>query len=173
MKKTSALRILGIVLAFCLIAGAAWSVQSLRLVSFTLLPQAGPGPATCIDLSSAAGNQPLLQFGAPASRAIIRFNAECSVAGPTTNFLQARIIVDPNGAAAPGPFVAAPTNSDLFLCSGNGTATFNDGFVSASIQAYAPIPAAGVHTVQVCVAGVGAGAAWRVDDTSITIESDP
>jgi hypothetical protein len=113
----------------------------------------------------------VLQFGAPASRAIIRFNAECSVAGPANNFLQARIIVDPAGA--PPPFVAAPTNSDLALCSGNATATSNDGWVSASIQAYAPLPVAGVHTVQVCVAGVGAGAAWRVDDTSITIESDP
>jgi hypothetical protein len=176
MNKKSALRIVGIVLAISLVAGAAWSVQSLRLVSFTLLPQVGPGPGTCIDLSSVAGNQPLLRFVTPASRAIIRFNAECSVAGPGTNFLQTRIIVDPFGAAP--PFVVTPTNSDLALCSGNGTATFNDGWVSASIQAYAALPAVpaipgAAHTVQVCVAGVGAGAAWRVDDTSITIESDP
>jgi hypothetical protein len=175
MNKKSALKVLGIVLAFSLVAGAAWSVQSLRLVSVTLLPQVAPAAAgLCIDLSSAAGNQPVLQFGAPASRAIIRFHAECSVAGPATNYVQARIIVDPNGpAAAPAAFVASPTNSDLALCSGNGTATVNDGWVSAAIQAYAPIPVAGAHTVQVCLNGVGPGSSFRVDDTSITIESDP
>jgi hypothetical protein len=85
--------------------------------------------------------------------------------------VDANIIVDPAGAAA--PFVAPPSNSDNALCAGNGTASNNDGWVSAMTQVYAPVQVAGVHTVRVCVAGVGAGATWRIDDLSLTVESEP
>lgn len=172
MKRIWNKKVIAMVLVAGFLASAAWSVQSVRLLTFTILPQAAAaGAPVCIDLSPAAGNQPLLTFATPApSRLIIRFHAECSVGGPDTNYADDNIIIDPAGAGA--PFVAVPTNSDNALCSGNGTATFNDAWVSASSQAIAAVPA-GVHTIQVCIAGIGAGANWRIDDTSLTVESDP
>jgi len=163
--------VLGMVLAAGLVAAQAWA-ETLRLVTYTLDPQTSPPlpNANCLDLSPAAGVQSVLGFGTPgASRLVIRYNAECSVAGPATNYLNLDIIIDPAGAAA--PFIAPPSNSDNAFCSGNGTAGL-DGWVSATTQAIASVPA-GAHTVRVCVNVVGAAPSWRIDDSSLTIESTP
>ncbi len=175
MKNTSKkLRILAIVLVAGFIASTAWAVLSLRNFAANLNPQAGAAGAagaSNVDLSAAAGLQAILTFATPgASRAVIRFNTECSVGGPATNWLGHSIIVDPAGAGV--PFIVSPSGAEKALCSGNGTATFNDGWVSAHSQAVAFVPA-GLHTVRVFVQGIGAGANWRLDDTSLVVESDP
>lgn len=164
--------VLGMVLFAGLVVSQAWA-EGLRLLASNVNPQSSPplANASCLDLSPAAGVQSVLNFVTPApARIVIRFNAECAVGGPTTNWLDDNIIIDPAGAGA--PFVAVPTNSDNALCGGNGTASNNDGWVSAISQAFASVPA-GVHTVRVCVSGVGAGATWRIDDLSLTVESEP
>jgi hypothetical protein len=173
MKKTSAIRIFGFVLGICLIAGMASSVQTLRLALTNTNAQVGVGPAaalTCLDLSSAAGAQTIAGFATPASRVVVRFSAECAVGGPTTSWVNLDIIVDPAGAAPPAAIAPTATTDNAF-CSGNGTAVA-DGWVSAEVQGYAVLPA-GAHTVRVCVNGVNPGSNWRIDDSSLTIESDP
>lgn len=172
MKRHWGIVILGMVLAVGLAATEVWA-ETLRLLTYNVNPQSSPAlpVATCLDLSPAAGAQTILNFGTPGpGRIVIRFNAECAVGGATTNYLDANIIIDPAGAAA--PFAAPPSNSDNAFCAGNGTASNNDGWVSAMTQAIASVPA-GVHAVRVCVAGVGAGVTWRIDDLSLTIETEP
>ncbi len=174
MKRRFSIKVLGILLVAGFAASQVWA-ETIRLMVFNTNVQVGAGGvSTCLDLSTAAGNQPVANFSTPAGgRVIARFNAECSVAGAATNWLNTDIIIDPNGAAAPGPFVAFPSDSDNALCSGNGTATFNDGYVSALTQVIGSVPA-GVHTIRVCVTGVaGAAAAFRIDDLSLTVESEP
>jgi len=172
MKRHWKIVVLGMFLAAGLVASQAWA-DTVRLMTFTLDPQSSPALpiASCLDLSSAAGVQSTLGFNTPApARLVIRYNAECAVGGPVTNYLNLDIIIDPAGAGA--PFTAPPSNSDNAFCSGNGTASNNDGWVSAITQAFASVPA-GAHTVRVCVNGVGAASTWRIDDTSLTIESTP
>ncbi|MGH9333196.1 MAG: hypothetical protein ACRD21_05535 [Vicinamibacteria bacterium] len=79
------------------------------------------------------------------------------------------IIVDPAGPA--GPTIISPSNGDNAFCSGNGTAAL-DGWVSALTQGITNIPAGG-HTVRVCVNTVVAAVPWRIDDLSLTVESQP
>lgn len=149
--------------------------ETLRAVSTKTVPQTAlsvcpAGIPASLDLSDAAGAQCTLAFATPgAGRVVIRFNAECSMGGATTAWLNSDIIIDPAGAGV--PFVAVPSNSDNALCSGNGTATQNDGWVSALTQVIATVPA-GVHTVRVAVIPVGS-ALWRIDDISLTVESQP
>lgn len=171
MRKRLAIGVLGIVLAAGLVASQAWA-ETLRLMYHTLDPQTSPPLPNvyCLDLSSAAGVQNLLGFSTPGpARLVIRYNAECAVGGPAGNYLNLDIVIDPAGAAV--PFTAPPSNSDNAFCSGNGTAAL-DGWVSATAQAFASVPA-GAHTVQVCVNVFGAGPSWRIDDSSLTIESTP
>ena len=99
----------------------------------------------------------------------IKYNAECSIAGVPTNYLNTNIIIDPAGA--PGPFVCPPSNSDNALCSGNHTATQHDGWVSAVTNCVTRIPTAGVHTVRVVVFPSPANVFWRIDDQSLTCEN--
>jgi len=98
----------------------------------------------------------------------IKYNAECSIAGGPTNWLDTNIIIDPAGA--PLPFVCPPSNSDNALCSGNHTATQNDGWVSAVTNCVTRISTAGVHTVRVQVVP-HPGVPWRIDDQSLKCEN--
>jgi hypothetical protein len=171
---------LGIIsgLAVASVVGLMFSqaqAETLRAVSTKIVPQTAlavcpVGIPASLDLSDAAGNQCTLAFATTVvGRVVIRFNAECSMGGATTAWLDSNIIIDPAGAGA--PFVAVPSNSDNALCSGNGTATQNDGWVSALTQVIATVPA-GVHTVRVSVTPFGS-ALWRIDDISLTVESQP
>jgi len=99
----------------------------------------------------------------------IKYNAECSIAGVSTNWLNTDIVINPAGL--PPPFVCPPSNSDNALCSGNNTAAVNDGWVSAVTNCVARIPTAGVHTVFVRVNPVPAGTNWRIDDQSLKCEN--
>ena len=99
----------------------------------------------------------------------IKYNAECSIAGVSTNWLNTDIIIDPAGR--PEPFVCPPSNSDNALCSGNNTATHNDGWVSAVTNCVTRIPTVGVHIVRVQVNPVPAGVTWRIDDQSLKCEN--
>jgi hypothetical protein len=93
--------------------------------------------------------QAILRFATPVphTRVVIVFNAECSVGGAAGNWLDVNIIVDPAGA--PLPLVVPPSNGDNALCAGNGTASNNDGWVSAVTQAVMVVPTAGIHTIRV------------------------
>lgn len=95
----------------------------------------------------------------------IKYNAECAIAGVQTNWLNTDIIIDPAGT--PAPFVCTPSSGDNALCSGNGTATVNDGWISAVTNCIARIPTTGVHTVRVVVNPLPAGVTWRIDDQSL------
>jgi hypothetical protein len=161
--------LLGAVCALSLLAGQAWAV--IPLMTSNINPQSSPAlpNVSLLDLSGAAGSQTTLAFStATATRIRIIFNAECAVGGAVTNWLNIDIIIDPAGAGL--PFVATPSNSDNAFCSGNGTASNNDGWVSATTQAFASVPA-GVHTIQVRANGVGVGATWRIDDLSLVIDT--
>lgn len=166
------------VLAVAGVVGLMFSqaqAETLRAVSTKVAPQTAlsvcpVGIPASLDLSDAAGVQCTLAFATPgAARVVIRFNAECSIGGATTAWLDSNIIIDPAGAGP--PFVAVPSNSDNALCSGNGTATQNDGWVSGLTQVIASVPL-GVHTVRVSVTPVGS-VLWRIDDISLTVESQP
>ncbi len=167
-------RILIVVALTGALLGTKASADTLRLAAFTLEPQSSllPGTLFCLDLRSAAGVQSTLGFSTPAAAVlVIRFTAECSVAGAAGNYLGLDIRIATGG----GSFtVAPPTDNDNALCSGNGTDSATDGVVSAMAQAFASVPA-GNHTVRVCVRGVNpiVAPAWRIDDTSLTIESTP
>lgn len=124
-----------------------------------------PYPATFLQLSAGLTSATFSTSGAQYVRVI--FNAECSIGGSTTNYLDSTIYIDPSGAAA--EFAVAPSNSDNALCSGNGTASYSDGQVSAVTQVFAWIPTAGVHRIRVQVTPVPA-APWRIDDMSLVID---
>jgi hypothetical protein len=101
-------------------------------------------------------------------RVDIKYNAECSIAGGPTNWLNTDIVIDPAGAGA--PFLCPPSNSDNALCSGDGAATVNDGWVSAVTNCVTILPA-GLHTVFVRVNPFPAGTTWRLDDQSLKCEN--
>jgi hypothetical protein len=111
------------------------------------------------------------QFATPVAnqRIDVKYNAECSIAGGPTNWLNTDIVIDPAGP--PAPFICPPSNSDNALCSGNHTATQNDGWVSAVTNCVSILPTAGVHTVFVRVNPFPAGVAWRIDDQSLKCEN--
>ena len=175
MARLGIMSVLAGVCAVGLMSGRAWA-ETLRGATTngnaqTALAVCPAGIPASLDLSSAAGAQCLVSFSTPgAARVVIRFNAECSIAGAATNWLNLDIWVDPAGAGA--PFLAPPSGSDNALCSGNGIAAQNDGWVSAVTQAITSVPA-GVHTVRVSVNPVPAGIPWRIDDLSLTIETQP
>jgi hypothetical protein len=129
-----------------------------------------PFPATFLDLDSAAGAQTSLTFSTTVANQLVRviLNAECSIGGAATNWLDTTILVNPAGPLA--EFALPPSAGDNAFCSGNGTATHLDGFVSAVTQAFAQIPTAGVHTIRVLVTPVP-GVPWRIDSLSIVIDS--
>jgi hypothetical protein len=89
------------------------------------------------------------------------YNAECSIGGAATNWLNTNVLID--GVAA------TPSNSDNALCSGNGTASENDGGVSAVTQVFVRVPNAGAHTIRVVVQPLP-GVPWRIDDQSLVID---
>jgi hypothetical protein len=95
-------------------------------------------------------------------RVDIKYNAECSIAGVPTNWLNTDIVID--GVPCP------PSNSDNALCSGNHTATQHDGWVSAVTNCVRILPA-GAHTVFVQVNPNPAGVPWRIDDQSLKCEN--
>jgi hypothetical protein len=131
---------------------------------------AAPYPSTYLDLDSAAGSQTSLNFSTTSANQLVRIilNAECSIGGAATNFLDTTIYVDPAGPLA--AYALPPTSGNNGFCSGNGTATHLDGYVSAVTQAFTQVPTAGVHSVRVLVAPVP-GAPWRIDSLSIVIDS--
>jgi hypothetical protein len=164
-------RFLMVVCVGGLLSSEAWA--TILLATTNTIPQSSPPLAdpAFLDLSSAGGLQTTFAFATsvPNTRVVIRFNAECAVGGGASNWLDVNIIVDPAGA--PAPLVVPPTDSDNALCAGNGTASNNDGWVSAMSQAVLVIPTVGVHTLRVQVDGMGAGATWRIDDLSLVVES--
>jgi hypothetical protein len=113
---------------------------------------------------------PLTGFSTPVAnqRVDIKYNAECSIGGGPTNWLNTDIVIDPAGG--PGAFVCPPSNNDNALCSGNHTFNHNDGWVSAVTNCVTILPTAGVHTVFVRVTPMP-GVAWRVDDQSLKCEN--
>ena len=129
----------------------------------------GAAPAP-VDLSSAAGAQNTLAFATPAPDLVeITFSAECSVWGTLFQWGTIQIVVDPAGAAPP---VAIPPTAgfDDAFCSGNGVATFNDGWVTPSMTVVTRVPA-GVHTVGVTANTVNGATFLRLDDLSITVDN--
>ena len=96
---------------------------------------------------------------------MISYNAECSIGGAQINWLDTNIIIDPAGT--PAAFVCAPSSSDNALCSGNGTASSNDGWVSAVTNCVARVSTTGIHSVRVVVTPSPLGTPWRIDDQSL------
>jgi hypothetical protein len=131
-------------------------------------PDAPAPSAAALDLSANAGVQCEVNFVTPAgvfTQVVITLNAECAIGGATTTWLDVNIII--SSAQGRGP--ASPSNSDNALCSGNGTFTVNDGWVSAVTQVVVSVPG-GVHRVSVNVTPFPAGTPWRIDDLSLVIE---
>jgi hypothetical protein len=129
----------------------------------------GAAPAP-VDLSSAAGAQNTLAFATPAPDLVeITFSAECSVWGTLFQYGTIQIVVDPAGAAPP---VAIPPTAgfDDAFCSGNGVATYNDGWITPSMTVVTRVPK-GVHTVGVTANAVAGATALRLDDLSITVDN--
>ena len=73
-------------------------------------------------------------------RVLITFNAECSIGGGVTAGLNLDILLDPAGGAATFSPVSPTGLAGTQLCAGNGTATNNDGHISASITVGANVP---------------------------------
>jgi hypothetical protein len=137
-----------------------------------------PIPASATLLLVASNVNPIVDNAAPFPRTVVIaraftttvpnqlirvvYNAECSIGGATTNWLDDNIAID--------GVIATPSNSDNALCSGNGTASQNDGWVSAVTQVYARVPNAGAHTIRVSVLPFP-GAVWRIDDQSLVIDT--
>jgi hypothetical protein len=136
---------------------------------------AAPFPATTLDLSgTVAGFQPFLLFRTTTANQRVRliFNAEGSIGGAVTTWLDDTIFVDPVGA--PVAAACAPSGSDNALVSGNGTASPNDGWFSGATQCMTILPVAGVHTARVVVQPFvfgGGGAPWRIDDLSLCVDT--
>lgn len=129
----------------------------------------GAAPAP-VDLSSAAGAQNTLLFATPAPDLVeITFSAECSVWGTVFQYGTIQIVVDPAGAAPPAA-IAPTIGPDDAFCSGNGIATYNDGWVTPSMTVVARVPA-GVHTVGVTANAVNGAPFLRLDDLSITVDN--
>lgn len=174
MVKLGVIAVFAVVCAVGLMSGSAWALvigaaaNTNAQLAQSVCPAGGVPPAVALDLSPAAGAQCELAFATPAgviTRVVIRFNAECSIAGGTATWLDTNIVVDPFGAAP--PIIVTPSNGDNALCTGNGTAAL-DGWVSAVTQVVVNLPG-GVHTVWVNVTPVPA-AAWRIDDLSLVVE---
>jgi len=147
----------GAVLGTCLLAGPAMAAVQCGNVNINPVAPAGGAAATLMSSSfvTTTTNR----------RVDLKYSAECSIAGPTTSWLNIDIIVDPAGS--PAPFICAPTSSDNALCSGNGTASPNDGWISAVTDCLSRIPTTGVHIVTVRANPVPAGTPWRIDDQSL------
>jgi hypothetical protein len=176
MGKFGISSLFAVVCAAGLMSGPAWATV-LRVTTNTnpqsvqaVCPAALAPPTVALDLSALAGAQCESSFTTAAgvfTTVVITLNAECSIGGATTNWLDVNIVIDPAGAAI--PFQVSPSNSDNALCSGNGTFTVNDGWVSAVTQVVAFLPG-GVHTVWVTVTPFPFGTAWRIDDLSLVVE---
>jgi hypothetical protein len=97
----------------------------------------------------------------PGSKLVaITFSAECAIGGGPGNWLNIRVMVDDK--AVP------PSGGDDAFCSGNGTATHEDGWVTAS-RTVAVRLGPGQHEVQVFVTLVGSASAGWIGDSSLTI----
>lgn len=135
-----------------------------------------PFPATYLDLDSASGTQTSLTFSTTTANQTVRIilNAQCSIGGAQTNRFDTTIYVDPYGPLS--AVSIPPTAGDNAFCSGNGTATENDGYVSAVSQAFYTVPTSGAHTVRVLVTPIQSiyptltGAAWQIRSLSIAID---
>lgn len=113
---------------------------------------------------------------------VVRYNAECSVEGDGTIGVDTTITVDPLpiGPGGGGPVVLAPTNEINLLCSGAGAFDFNDNRVSALSTGVGTLPAGGLlggllgpgYRIEVRASGL-AGFQWRLDDSVLTVETQP
>jgi hypothetical protein len=150
------------ILSLGLIAGEASA--TLVLFGQNGAPQTGNAQSD-IDLSgSQAGIQSTRFFNTTVANQWVRiiFNAEATIGGATTNWLDDTIFVD----GAP----CSPSSSDNALVSGNGTASENDGWISAVTQCLVQVPTPGAHSFRVQVTPFPA-APWRVDDISFVIDT--
>ena len=75
-----------------------------------------------------------------------------------------------NASSPPAEAPTPTTGNDDAFCSGNNTAVFNDGFVTASMTVVTRVPA-GVHQVRVLANAAGGANQFRLDDLSITIDN--
>ena len=89
----------------------------------------------------------------------ITFSAECAVQGSEFAWLGIDIVVD--------DVVVAPSAGDDAFCSGNGTDTGRDGWLTAS-RTVAVKLGSGEHTVKVVAELVGSAEGW-IGDSSLTI----
>jgi hypothetical protein len=163
MRKTRSAAIAAL-LGLGLMAGEASA--TIVLATHNVTPQVGAAAAN-LDLDGTlAGVQVFKFFHTTVPNQLVRviFNAEGTIGGVNTTWLDDTIYID----GVP----CAPSNSDNALVSGNGTATHNDGWVSAVTQCYARVPVAGGHNVRVLVTPFGAGFGfWRIDDLSLVIDT--
>lgn len=131
-----------------------------------------PFPATYLDLDSAIGVQTSLTFSTTVANQLVRviLNAQCSIGGAATNWLDTTIYVDPAGPLA--AYTIPPSAGDNAFCSGNGTATHLDGYVSAVTQAFTQVPTAGVHTIRVLVQPIPIlGVPWQIRALSLVVDT--
>lgn len=166
MSTEKRLRRFGIVTALlgsALMAGEASA--TILLARQNINPQGdevAPFPATNLELG---GGQTVVGFSTSVPDQVVRviFNAEASIGGATTNWLDTTILLD--------GFFCQPTQSDNALVSGNGTAVVNDGWVSAVTQCFRSMATAGAHTLSVQVTPNPA-IGWRIDDLSLVIDTE-
>jgi hypothetical protein len=169
--KLWSINVLAMVFVVGLLAGQA-SAETIRLQTANTAAQTGS--FLNLDLSGSSGVQAFLPFSTTVanSTVIIRFNAECSIEGPATNWVDIDIVVDPAGGGSAVTTVP-PTTGDNAFCSGNHTATRDDGWVSATAQASMIIVPTGTHLVGVLATGRGVNPNFRIDDLSLTVETQP
>lgn len=169
--KKGSVGALGVLIGLGLPAGESAAALFCSTNSAAQGDAVAPFPPTFLDLNgAAAGIQPFLTFSTTAAgqRVRIIFNAEGSVGGPTTTWLEANLWVNPAGA--PVESQCAPSGGDNSFVPGNGTATQNDGWISAVTQCTAVMPFAGVHTVRVQADPIP-DTPWRMDDLSICVDT--
>lgn len=155
----------------CLGSIANTASADILLATQNFNPQ-GNTIATYLDLDVATGIQSSVTFETSNPNRLVRviFNAEASIAGGPLNWLDSTIVINPAGPT--GPVSCVPSNSDNAFVSGNGTATQNDGGVSAVTQCFYRIPSIGKHTVSVLVTPHIGVVAWRIDDLSVVIDGE-
>ena len=169
-RKMRYLGTLAVFLGLGVIANTASA--DIRLAKQNTAPQ-GNTISAYLDLDgTASGIQSVVNFKTSNPNRLVRviFNAEGSIAGGPSNWLDTTILINPAGVA--GEVACAPSNSDNAFVSGNGTATQNDGWVSAVTQCFYRIPSIGDHTVRVLVSPRPGGTPWRIDDLSLVIDDD-
>ena len=165
-------RTLGMAVVFSLLTLPAYSEILLGVTRTTPVIYGNANYLVDWNGGAAGGTTHYFQTTEPNTMVVISFNAECVVMeGGNEKWVGIDIVVDPAGPA--GDTVAAPSNSDNALCSGNysddGLTGSGDGWVSAMTQTIIVLPEAGQHSVKVRVKGQFSEVA-RLDDMSLVVQ---